>query len=129
MFTDEFQSGLCRCLRQQTLIGGIFYNCNCLPVYEPGQRYLPAIYLPLLIYGIIWRPHIIGIGDTLIDIEAVVVGQITGPMTKVPLAETSRSITGILEHLGHGILRRVQGFGFVRKTYSTIHSHTLHSNR
>ena len=55
----------------------------------------------------------------------MVVGQITGPMTKVPLTEASRCITGILKHLGHGILGRVQGFGFVRKTYSTIHSHTL----
>ena len=55
----------------------------------------------------------------------MVVGQITGPMTKVPLTETSRCVTGILEHLGHGILRWVQGFGVVRKTYSTIHSHAL----
>ena len=46
-------------------------------------------------------------------------------MTKVPLTETSRCVTGILEHLGHGMFGRVQGFGFVRKTYSTIHSYTL----
>ncbi len=69
---------------------------------------MPVSYLPCFLDGIVRCPHVIGVGDPLEDIEAMVIGQVSGTVSQMPFAETPGRITGIPEHFSHGVFVRMQ---------------------
>ena len=52
------------------------------------------------------RPHVVGVGQAEVLVEAVPRGQELRVIAQVPLAEDGRGVAALLEHLGDASFRR-----------------------
>ncbi|MEE2971949.1 MAG: hypothetical protein VX672_02400, partial [Planctomycetota bacterium] len=107
MLVDEVDRRLGGPSRQLSLIR---FPLQDLRPLEIGKRVRIAIALRTMELG-----HVVGVGNPLEDVEALIRRQVTPAMPEMPLAETAGRVAPAREHVGDGVLVGVESVIVRRK--------------